>query len=178
MLSCALMACDESEDRITALETRIAELEKKLVATDTSVAPLVKLPEDHKAVGDKVALLQASDVQTAETLALLQRDMLSVQEKIATLETPGTMSVEAGAKGTSTGPIGIPECDEYITKYEKCIRAKVPKAARASMLDAMAQSTKAWKEAASGPAREGLATACKAALDAAAAATEAMGCEW
>jgi uncharacterized coiled-coil protein SlyX len=172
-----LLGCAKSEDRIATLEARIAELETKLSETDKAVAPLAKLPQEHKAIGDRVTLLQTSDVQTAETLAVLQKDFASMQEKLAILETPGTMSVETGAK-TSTGPIGIAECDAYITKYEKCIRAKVPEAARESMLDAMAQSKKAWKEAASGPARENLAAACKAALDAAEAATKAMGCEW
>ena len=116
-------------------------------------------------------------MKTAETLATLQRDVASVQEKVAILETPGTMSVEPGAK-TSSGPVGIPECDEYITKYKKCIEAKVPEAARESMMDAMDQSVKAWKEAASGPMRKNLGEACKAASEAAEAATEAMGCEW
>ncbi|MBC8070342.1 MAG: hypothetical protein IAG13_18560, partial [Deltaproteobacteria bacterium] len=74
--------------------------------------------------------------------------------------------------------IGIAECDEYIEKYTKCIQDKVPEAARAQMKDAMDMSAKAWKDAASGPAKDGLATACKAALDAAKAATASMGCEW
>ena len=42
----------------------------------------------------------------------------------------------------------------------------------------MDATVKAWKEAASGPAKDGLATACKAALDAAKTATAQMGCEW
>jgi hypothetical protein len=74
--------------------------------------------------------------------------------------------------------IGIAECDEYIEKYTKCISDKVPEAARQQMKDAMDQSVKAWKEAAAGPAKDGLATACKAALDAAKQATASMGCEW
>jgi len=91
---------------------------------------------------------------------------------------------EAGAEapaaegGGGGDKIGIPECDEYIEKYTKCITEKVPEAARQQMKDAMDQSTKAWKEAAAGPAKDGLATACKAALDAAKQATASMGCEW
>jgi hypothetical protein len=80
--------------------------------------------------------------------------------------------------GGEPGAIGIPECDEYIGKYKRCIMDKVPEAARGSMMEAMDMSVLAWKEAASGPAKDGLATACKMALDAAKQATAAMGCEW
>ena len=79
---------------------------------------------------------------------------------------------------TSKWQIGIPECDEYLTKYSRCIEAKVPTAARASMNDAMEATARAWKEAANGPARDQLGPGCKAALDAAKQATAAMGCEW
>jgi hypothetical protein len=74
--------------------------------------------------------------------------------------------------------IGIPECDEYLTKYSRCIAMKVPEAARATMNDAMEQTGRAWQEAARGPAKDGLGPACKAALDAAKQATASMGCEW
>jgi hypothetical protein len=80
--------------------------------------------------------------------------------------------------GTSKWNIGVPACDEYINRYVKCIEDKVPEAARSQMMDAMEQSAKAWKEAAQGPGADGLATACRAALDAAKQATASMGCEW
>ncbi len=80
--------------------------------------------------------------------------------------------------GTAVGRIGISECDEYVEKYSRCIAAKVPAAARGAMNDAMDATVKAWTEAAQGPARDGLASACKAALDAARQVTRDMGCEW
>jgi hypothetical protein len=80
---------------------------------------------------------------------------------------------------TSTAQrIGIPECDEYIEKYRRCIETHVPEAARQSVRDAVDATLKAWREAAAGPAREGLATSCKVARDAAKQATTAMGCVW
>jgi hypothetical protein len=79
---------------------------------------------------------------------------------------------------TSRWHIGIPECDEYINRYTKCISDKVPESAKTIMMDAMDQSAKAWQEAAQGPAKDGLATACRAALAAARQATASMGCEW
>jgi hypothetical protein len=84
----------------------------------------------------------------------------------------------AGGIGLSAYAIGIPECDEYIVRLTKCVETRMPEATRQPMKDAMDQSAKAWREAASGPAKDGLATACKAALEAARQATESMGCEW
>jgi hypothetical protein len=87
--------------------------------------------------------------------------------------------IVAGAGASAYASVtGIAECDEYIAKFGRCIDAKVPESARGPMKDAMDQTVRAWKEAAAGPARDGLGTACKAALDAAKQATEAMGCEW
>ena len=100
------------------------------------------------------------------------------EEKKAEEKKEEPAAAEGGGGGGGGDKIGIAECDEYIEKYTKCISDKVPEAARAQMKDAMDQSAKAWKEAAAGPAKDGLATACKAALDAAKQATASMGCEW
>lgn len=91
-------------------------------------------------------------------------------------KTPGGSTTTTTESGFAK--VGIAECDEYIDKYTQCIRDKVPAPARAQMEEAMTASAKAWQEAALGPARGGLATACKAALDAARQATTAMGCVW
>jgi len=75
--------------------------------------------------------------------------------------------------------IGIPECDDYIAKYESCIRGKVPEAARASMESSLKTSREQWKKAAeNAQSRGALAAACKQASDAAAAGMKAYGCTW
>jgi hypothetical protein len=78
----------------------------------------------------------------------------------------------------ASGQIGIAECDEYLTKYSRCVDEKFPEAARGAAREAMAATAKAWREAAAGPAKDGLAQGCKAALDAGRQATEGMGCAW
>lgn len=83
----------------------------------------------------------------------------------------------ATTKPKAPAAIGIFECDEYIVAYTKCIHTKVPESARGPMQDAMDATVTAWAEAAK-TNREGLAKACRAALDAAKIATEQMGCEW
>lgn len=77
------------------------------------------------------------------------------------------------------GPTGIPTCDEYLEKYRRCVKDKMPPAVHEAVTDAMDKTEEAWKTAAASPsARAGLEEACKAASDAAAAATKAMGCTW
>lgn len=74
--------------------------------------------------------------------------------------------------------IGVASCDEYIAKLTACVTEKVPDAARKPMMDALEASAVAWREAAAGPGRDGLESACRVAIDAARQATQAMGCSW
>lgn len=83
---------------------------------------------------------------------------------------------------TSTAPaadsIGVPECDDYISKYEKCVNSKVPEMARAAMKSAFDQTRASWKTAAATPeGKQGLAAACKMAHDSTKQAVAAYGCE-
>jgi hypothetical protein len=75
--------------------------------------------------------------------------------------------------------IGIAECDDYIAKYETCIRGKVPEAARATLESSLKTSREQWKKAAENAQSRGtLAAACKQASDAAATSMKAYGCTW
>jgi hypothetical protein len=106
-------------------------------------------------------------------------DDTKADDKKADVKAEPTKADDTKAAPPATSEkIGIAECDEYVEKYSKCIQEKVPEASRKSMADAMDQSVKAWKEAASGPGKAGLASACKSALDAAKQATSSMGCTW
>lgn len=98
--------------------------------------------------------------------------------------TPATTkpaSSPAATTATSTtasaDSIGVPECDAYIAAYEKCVRDKMPEAARAQANTALAQSRKSWKELAANPQTKAtLAGACKTATDAARQSMKAYGC--
>lgn len=102
------------------------------------------------------------------------------EEEVKEEEAADEAGDEEGADegGGGVDKIGVPECDEYIEKYMKCIEEKMPEAAREQTLKAMEQSVDAWKQAAQGPGKEQLAQTCKTALETAKKATEAMGCEW
>lgn len=75
--------------------------------------------------------------------------------------------------------IGVPECDEYIEKYEACINSKVPEAQRAMLKSSFEAQRNAFKTAAANPqSKAGLATGCKQAIETAKQSTSAYACAW
>jgi len=88
-------------------------------------------------------------------------------------------SMASSGTTASGDKIGIPECDDYIAKYESCVRGKVPEAARAQLENSLKMARDNWKKAAENAQSRGtLAAACKQASDAAAASMKAYGCTW
>lgn len=101
------------------------------------------------------------------------KDAKPADNKPAT--TPETKT-ETASKGDK---IGVPECDEYVEKYEACVFSKVPEAMRETFKSSFEQQRKAWKEAAANPqGKEALATGCKSALETAKKTLSAYSCEW
>lgn len=75
--------------------------------------------------------------------------------------------------------VGVPECDEYITKWEACVNSKVPEAQRATYKSSFETLRKSWKDAAANPqGKAGLAMGCKQALDTAKQTFSAYSCSW
>jgi len=142
------------------------KLTTKLLVATAAVFTFAAVPACDDKKDDKKAETKKADAKDAK------------DEKKAEVKTETKDEAKAEPAAAAGEKIGIAECDEYIEKYSKCISEKVPEASRKQMQDAMDQSAKAWREAAKGPGKEGLATACKAALDAAKQATSSMGCTW
>jgi hypothetical protein len=93
--------------------------------------------------------------------------------KATTTTTTTTTTSTAGEK------IGIPECDDFIAKYDACVSSKVPEAQQAQLKSAVNQWRASWKKLAANPATKGtLAAACKQAADQQAAALKSYGCTW
>jgi hypothetical protein len=86
-------------------------------------------------------------------------------------------SNKATTTTTSSGDkIGVPECDDFIAKYEACT-TKVPAAGQAAYKSAVDQWRSSWKKLADNPQTKGtLAAACKQAAEQQAAAWKAYGC--
>lgn len=92
--------------------------------------------------------------------------------------TPATASTPASGTASTTGDnIGVPECDDFITKYDACVSNKVPEMVRAQYKDAIARWRTEWRRMANDPATRGqLATACKQAAEQQSAALKSFGC--
>jgi hypothetical protein len=90
--------------------------------------------------------------------------------------TPGASSA---APAATAGSFGVPECDDYIKKYEACITGKVPDSARAMVRQQLDATRAQWQAAAATPeGKSGLAAGCKMASDMARTAMQAYGCTW
>ena len=93
-------------------------------------------------------------------------------------------SKPAGTTTTSaTAPagekIGVPECDDFIAKYDACVSSKVPELARAQYQSAVKQWRESWKKLAENPQTKGtLAAACKQAREQQETALKSYGCSW
>ena len=84
---------------------------------------------------------------------------------------PTTTTVPVGDK------IGVPECDDFIAKYEACISSKVPEAARAQFNTSLKQWRESWQKAASTPqGKSALAQGCKMSAEQSRAAMKSFGC--
>lgn len=85
--------------------------------------------------------------------------------------TPATATTSAGDK------IGVPECDDFIAKYEACVNGKVPEIARVQYQSALKQWKDSWKKQAENrQTRSALAAACRQAADTQSAALKSFGC--
>ncbi len=100
--------------------------------------------------------------------------------------TTTTSTVAETKTETVTSPVnaasitGVPECDLYIQKYEKCINEKMTEDARATIKSGFEQQKQNWIETAKDSiGKQNLAIACGNALTIAKdVMTTAYGCEW
>lgn len=91
-----------------------------------------------------------------------------------TTSTPATTTASSSAE-----KVGVPECDEYIAKYDACVSGKVPEMARAQYKSALETLRNSWRQAASTPqGKAGLAAACKQATEQARTAMKAYNCSF
>jgi hypothetical protein len=98
----------------------------------------------------------------------------SNSNKAAMTKSPATSTASSSAE-----KVGVPECDDYIAKYDACVSGKVPEMARAQYKAALDTLRSSWRQAASTPqGKAGLAAACKQATEQARAAMKAYNCSF
>ena len=89
-------------------------------------------------------------------------------------------SVTPGAAtASSDDKIGVPECDEFMTKYDACVSNKVPEMVRVQYKEALARARSDMRARANDPAtRSTMASYCKQALEQAKTSMTAFNCAW
>jgi hypothetical protein len=102
-----------------------------------------------------------------------------VAKETKTTDIKGSTSSPTPAAQTSNDQIGVAECDDYLTKYEACIRNKVPAAAQSQYESAFTAARNGYKSAASTPqGKAALAQACKQALETTKTSLASFNCTW
>ena len=118
-------------------------------------------------------LIGCSATETHNTNSTTANSNSSSGSTTASTPATTTSTTSAGDK------IGVPECDDFIAKYEACVSGKVPELARAQFQGAVKQWKDSWKKLAENPATKGsLAAACKQAREQQEAALKTYGCTW
>jgi hypothetical protein len=85
----------------------------------------------------------------------------------------------ARANMTVEEEIGIPECDEYVRKYQACLAEKVPADAKTRLRAALDAQRKQWRGATSDPyKRAAVADQCRSAAAAAKQSLADFGCDF
>ena len=93
--------------------------------------------------------------------------------------TSTTTTTTSSTTTSSDEKIGIPECDDFIAKYDACVSAHVPEAQRAQYKESLAQWRKTWRQLAENPMTKGtLAAACKQAAVGAKNSMKSYNCDF
>jgi hypothetical protein len=81
------------------------------------------------------------------------------------------------ATGAAAQQVGVPVCDDFLTKYEACVSGKVPAAQQATFKASIDQVRKTWTDAAKNPtAKAALESSCKQTADQLKASLTPYGC--
>ena len=89
---------------------------------------------------------------------------------------PAAAPADATAMAPTAESVGIPECDDYLTKYEACIASHVPAASQAALKQSLDATRAGWKQAIAAGGKSSLAAACTQMKESARASLKAYGC--
>jgi hypothetical protein len=85
---------------------------------------------------------------------------------------------DASSLSTQSAEIGLPECDDYLSKVRQCIE-NAPAERKKSLEENLARTRATWKTLAENAgARPGLPQACRLALQTAQRAMKQYACAW
>jgi hypothetical protein len=128
----------------------------------------------------RITLVILSMAVALVLFACAKTDNMSNSNSNANKSTAAEKSTGTSTTSTTASAgdkIGVPECDDFIAKYESCVSSKVPEMARAQYQNAVKQWKESWKKLAENPQTKGtLAATCKQAREQQEAALKSFGC--
>ena len=87
-------------------------------------------------------------------------------------------SNSTASKTSSSEKIGIPECDDFIAKYNACISDHVPEAKKIEYKENIDAFARSWKQLTANSDRNTVAAACKRHSDITREKMKRFGCEF
>lgn len=155
-------------DEVAALKQQVAQLDQSRAELDEARRAQQALLDAATARVDalekQVAAVESDNVSLRQQTASLEQQVAGLEARADELDLKITE-----LKSHKRLTIGVPECDDYIARYSRCIEDKLPERMREASRRALATSVDAWRKAAKSEAeREGLALACKTAIEMAA----------
>ena len=89
------------------------------------------------------------------------------------------LSLPIACAALAAEPIGVPACDDFLTKYEACLTGKVPAAQRGVFKGQIEQMRTSWTTLAKDPqTKPALESACKTSSEQMKAAVASYGCKF
>jgi hypothetical protein len=120
-----------------------------------------------------IGAMRATSIRTGCRIAIFCSVM------IATIACHRSRSEEAAEGGAQPASIGVAECDDYLSKYQRCVAERVPGDKKKAFEDALARTRTSWQALAGNPgARPGLPQACSLALQTARTTLKQYSCSW
>jgi hypothetical protein len=135
-------------------------------------APAFPVPEEHTMPRKSVLILS---VLCAAVMFGCFKSPRTGNDNSRTTNTNSASSDPA----TSAEKIGIPECDEFVAKYEACITDHVPEAKQRQYRENIQAWAKVWKQRmVSSTPRDVVVGACKNHIIASRESMKSFGCEF
>jgi hypothetical protein len=128
--------------------------------------------------------MQQQQQQQAEAAAQAQAEAMrrQIEAEVKGLPAPQPAVPPGGAQPAAPaapGMIGVPACDEYLTKYPACLESKVPAMAKTQMMAGFEATKAGWMQMAATPqGKAALEPACQMALSQAKMAMAVYGCQF
>jgi hypothetical protein len=97
--------------------------------------------------------------------------------KPAAASTPATASTSPASSSSSAEKVGVPECDDFIAKYDACVSSHVPENVRAQYRTSISTWRTQWAKLAANPqTKPSLVQACKQVLEQQKTAMKSFNC--